>query len=375
MRPEHKRSTLLALLVSFCLLETSRAEETLAVDLLDNGDFEEASPGLRGRDGLERIPWWKSSGGASMLEGEEGKRSLVTRGGEWVRQPVAAYAPLAERLVVRGRISGTGSVTLIDGSGKRATIELPADSDEWRAFELTGAQFREALGAPLMPRFELELSAPERAAWDDLVFDVVLPAPTEAELRELIGAPNEIVAAKIENHLDSFARDFLARCPFLVLGTSDQHGALDASPKGDAPGFVLVEDEGTIVIPDRPGNKLALGHLNVLSNPQVGVIFMIPGTPETLRINGRAELSRDPALLERLAARGRPAVLAIRVRIDQVFFHCAKAFIRSNLWKPEKWGEPHHVSFGEIFAAKTGAGDDAAKAYDAQVEKSYQEQL
>ena len=198
---------------------------------------------------------------------------------------------------------------------------------------------------------------------------------TEEQLVSLIGEPNAIVAAKIEKSLDDFARAYIARAPFLVLSTSDENGALDASPKGDAPGFVAIEDERTIVIPDRPGNKLALGHRNILRNPQVGILFMIPGTPETLRINGRAELTQDPDLLERLAARGRPAVLAIRVEIDQAFFHCAKAFIRSDLWKPEKWGEPHKVSFGEIFAAKTGAGEDVAKTYDEAVQTSYREQL
>lgn len=198
---------------------------------------------------------------------------------------------------------------------------------------------------------------------------------TEAELRALIGAPNPTTEAKVEDHLDAFARDFLERCPFLVLGTSDEEGALDASPKGDAPGFVLIEDERTLVIPDRPGNKLVFGHLNVLRNPRVGVLFMIPGTPETLRINGRAELTRDPELLERLAARGRPAVLGIRVRVDQCFFHCAKAFLRSNLWKPEKWGEPHRVSFGEIFAARTGADGSVARVYDEAIEKNYAEEL
>jgi len=198
---------------------------------------------------------------------------------------------------------------------------------------------------------------------------------TEAELRELIGTPSPTTEAKIEDRLDSFGRDFLERCPFLVLGTADEHGALDASPKGDAPGFVLVEDDRTIVIPDRPGNKLVFGHLNVLRNPRVGILFMIPGTPETLRINGRAELTRDPALLERLAARGRPAVLGLRIRIDQCFFHCAKAFLRSNLWQPERWGEPHRVSFGEIFAARTGSDDSVARVYDEAIEKNYAEEL
>jgi len=198
---------------------------------------------------------------------------------------------------------------------------------------------------------------------------------TEDELRDLVGEPNPVIEAKVFDALDSFSIDYLAHCPFLVLSTSDEHGNLDASPKGDAPGFVHVEDDHTIVIPDRPGNKLAFGHRNILRNPHVGIIFMIPGTPETLRINGRAELTRDPELLERLAARGRPAVLALRVRIDQCFFHCAKAFLRSNLWKPDLWAEPHRVSFGEIFAAKTGADAATARGYDEAIETNYREEL
>ncbi len=198
---------------------------------------------------------------------------------------------------------------------------------------------------------------------------------TEEELVALIGAPNAMVTAKIGDSLDAFARAFIERCPFLVLSSCDEHGRVDASPKGDAPGFVAIEDDRTILIPDRPGNKLAFGHRNILRSPGVGLLLMIPGTPETLRINGRAELTRDPALLERLAARGRPAVLAIRVSIDRVFFHCAKAFLRSELWKPEKWGEPHRVSFGEIFAARTGAGRDAAGSIDEAIETNYRDEL
>ena len=198
---------------------------------------------------------------------------------------------------------------------------------------------------------------------------------TEDELEGLIGEANAVIQAKVFDRLDAFSIDFLEHCPFLVLGTSDKDGQLDASPKGDAPGFVHVEDDATIVIPDRPGNKLAFGHRNILNNPHVGILFMIPGTPETLRINGRAELTQDPELLASLAARGRPAVLAIRVSIDQCFFHCAKAFLRSNLWKPDLWAEPHRVSFGEIFAAKTGADAATAKGYDEAIEINYREEL
>jgi hypothetical protein len=138
---------------------------------------------------------------------------------------------------------------------------------------------------------------------------------------------------------------------------------------------VLVEDDHTLVIPDRPGNKLAYGHQNILSNPRVGVLFMIPGTPETLRVNGTATLTADPALLERLATRGKPAVLAIRVHVEECFFHCAKAFIRSGLWKHEAWPERHKVSFGEMFAKQRGGDAESAKQLDAAIEADYRDNL
>jgi PPOX class probable FMN-dependent enzyme len=198
---------------------------------------------------------------------------------------------------------------------------------------------------------------------------------TPDALRELVGEVRPELSMKVLDRLDHFCVDFLSRSPFVVVATSDKNGHLDASPKGDSPGFTLVEDNQTLAIPDRPGNKLVFGHLNILDNPYIGLIFMVPGTPETLRINGRAELTRDPELLDRLAARGRPAVLATRVRIDQCFFHCAKAFIRSNLWKPDHWGERHRVSFGEMFAAKADADENAARAIDEAIELDYRTNL
>ena len=162
---------------------------------------------------------------------------------------------------------------------------------------------------------------------------------TPEKLREVVGQGLPGLELKNQAQLDEFAVDFIARSPFLVLSTCDADGKLDASPKGDAAGFVLVEDEHTVVVPDRPGNKLVYGHQNILSNPKVGLLFLIPGTPETLRVNGSAELTTDPALLERLAARGKPAVLAIRVHVEECFFHCAKAFIRSKLWESGSWPE------------------------------------
>lgn len=198
---------------------------------------------------------------------------------------------------------------------------------------------------------------------------------TVEALRETVGETLPGAEMKILPALDDYCRAFLERSPFLVMATADDQGRLEASPKGDAPGFVLVEDERTLVVPDRPGNKLAFGHLNILRNPHVGLICMIPGTPETLRIDGRAALTRDPELLERLAARGRPAVLAIRIHVEHCFFHCAKAFVRSSLWSPEKWGERHRVSFGEMVAARSGVDARMARTIDEAIEKDARENL
>ena len=194
-------------------------------------------------------------------------------------------------------------------------------------------------------------------------------------LRAVVGAEFPGLSEKNQDHLNEFAVDFLARAPFLVLSTADQQGNIDASPKGDGPGFVLVENDRTLVIPDRPGNKLAYGHQNILSNPKVGVLFMIPGTPETLRVNGTATLTADPTLLERLAARGKPAVLAIRIHVEECFFHCAKAFIRAGLWKHEAWPQRHKVSFGEMFAKQRGGDAKSAKQLDAAIEADYRDNL
>ncbi len=153
-----------------------------------------------------------------------------------------------------------------------------------------------------------------------------------------------------------------------MLSTCDAEGRLDASPKGDAPGFVVVEDEHTLVIPDRPGNKLVYGHLNSLANARVGLLFLVPGTPETLRVNGTAELTNDPELLERMAARGKPAVLAIRVHVEECFFHCPKAFLRSGLWSAETWPERQKISFGRMYTKFMGVDESAAAAIDEAIE-------
>ncbi|HKB25454.1 MAG TPA: pyridoxamine 5'-phosphate oxidase family protein [Methylomirabilota bacterium] len=160
---------------------------------------------------------------------------------------------------------------------------------------------------------------------------------SEAELRDLLGSPSERAVKKDVAVLDEHCRAFLARSPFLLLATSSGAGRCDVSPKGDAPGFVRVLDERHLVVPDRPGNKRLDGMRNLLQNPHVGMIFLVPGREETLRVNGRAWIVRDAELLASLAARGREPLLAIGVEVEECFFHCPKAFLRSELWEPARW--------------------------------------
>lgn len=192
-----------------------------------------------------------------------------------------------------------------------------------------------------------------------------------AQLRGLVSEPNAMVRAKVLTELDSLASDFIERSPFLVLATADAEGNQDASPKGDHPGFVLIENPSTIVIPERKGNKLLFGLQNILANPHVGLIFMLPGTGETFRVNGAAELTTEPKLLAKLTSRGAPAMLAIRVTIHECFFHCAKAFIRSQLWKPETWTARMPISFGNYLGAKIGADEKFATQVDKAIEDDY----
>jgi len=196
-----------------------------------------------------------------------------------------------------------------------------------------------------------------------------------ATLRESVGEEIPGLHEKVIDHIDDFARAFIEMSPFVVMSTADDAGRVDASPKGDAPGFVVVEDQHTLLIPDRRGNKLAYGHQNILANPHVGLLFVIPGTPETLRINGRAELTADPALKEQMASRGKDAVLAVRVYVEECFFHCGKAFIRANLWQHEQWPERHRVSFGDMWKARKGVTQEEAGAIDDAIETDYKENL
>jgi PPOX class probable FMN-dependent enzyme len=158
------------------------------------------------------------------------------------------------------------------------------------------------------------------------------------ELIGLLGTPGERAATKGRPALLQVDRDWLAASPFCVMATSDADGNCDASPKGDPPGqLVHVIDDRTIAIAERPGNRRADGYKNILANPHVGLNFLIPGRGDTLRINGRARLVSDAPFFDEMVVKGHRPVLAVVVEIDDVFFHCAKAFLRSGLWKPETW--------------------------------------
>jgi uncharacterized protein len=194
------------------------------------------------------------------------------------------------------------------------------------------------------------------------------------QLRAPMGHPHPATPRKLLSALDQTAIDFIARSPFLVLGTADADSNQDASPKGGAPGFVTVEDSKTLLIPESKGNKLLFGLQNILENSHAGLIFMVPGTDETLRVNGTGELSVDPESLARFSANGSPAQLAIRITVRECFFHCAKALMRSQLWKPESWSARIPFSWGKYLAVK-GDGEDAAAKIDRFVELDYKNNL
>jgi PPOX class probable FMN-dependent enzyme len=162
------------------------------------------------------------------------------------------------------------------------------------------------------------------------------------QLRELLGSPTAAAAGKDRAALHDLDRQWLAASPFCLMATAGADGTCDVSPKGDPPGFTLVLDDTTIAIPERPGNRRADGFHNVLDNPYVGLIYVIPGRSDTLRINGRARLVCDAPFFDLMTVKGHRPRLALVVSIEQVFYHCAKAFLRSALWQPGTW-EPDSV--------------------------------
>ena len=161
---------------------------------------------------------------------------------------------------------------------------------------------------------------------------------TAAEIKALLGPDFESQVAKIIYHIDPHCQSWIQRCPFIVVSSIAATGSMDVSPKGDPPGFVKVLDKHTLAIPDRLGNHRGDTFLNVLQNPNVGIVFIVPRRREVVRVSGTAQIVRDRDLLESMAVQGKAPDLALLVRVKEAFFHCGKSMMRSRMWEPERWG-------------------------------------
>ncbi len=197
----------------------------------------------------------------------------------------------------------------------------------------------------------------------------------ESALEAIIGEPMDFVRSKIRPTLDEAMKDFIRQSPLVFISTIDSDGHVDISPKGDPKGFVHINQEGQLLIPERPGNKLTLGFRNILRNGEIGLIFVIPNQRETLRVKGTASLHHDPAILEQLQANGKPALLYTKVDVTECFVHCGKAMIRSKLWKPESWNTSTQSLGARQFASLSGGGEEAVRSTEERLEQSYRDEL
>jgi uncharacterized protein len=193
----------------------------------------------------------------------------------------------------------------------------------------------------------------------------------EAALRAILGEPTAIMRAKVGSRLNPLTRQFIERAPFLCLATSDAAGRCDVSPRGDPAGFVRILDDVTLLLPERPGNRLADSLRNILQNPSVGLLFIIPGVGDSFRVNGRATLTDDPGLLGPCAVEGKVPQLGILVDIESAYTQCSKAFQRSHLWDPARFLDRSVLpTNGEIHRALHGEGFDV-EGYDTERAERY----
>ncbi|WP_409346409.1 pyridoxamine 5'-phosphate oxidase family protein [Paenibacillus sp. MBLB4367] len=199
---------------------------------------------------------------------------------------------------------------------------------------------------------------------------------TEEELRELLGYPSPLAVNKVIGQLDAHCREFIAKSPIAFIATADASGACDVSPRGDAPGFTAVLGDKHLLIPERPGNRRIDSMRNILANPQIGVIFIIPGLEETLRINGKACIVKDTGLLSALEAHGKIPLLGIGIEVEQCFVHCAKAFKRSKLWDSGSWPEWESLpSMPKILAEHAKSSGLTEGDVSAVLKESYEKRL
>ena len=182
----------------------------------------------------------------------------------------------------------------------------------------------------------------------------------EAALRALVGEPTELVLGKIADRLNELTRQFVERSPFVCVATARPGGGLDVSPRGDPAGFVRILDDRTLLLPERPGNRIADTLTNLLEDPRIALLFLIPGVGDTFRVNGRATIVEDESLLAPSAVEGRPPRLGILVEVEEAYTQCSKALIRSDLWNPERHVDRSELpSSGEILRSLNDPGFDA----------------
>ena len=194
---------------------------------------------------------------------------------------------------------------------------------------------------------------------------------SEAHLRDVIGSPTELVAGKIADRLNDLTRQFIERSPFLCIATARPDGGLDVSPRGDPAGFVRIIDEHTLLLPDRPGNKLADTLTNLFEDDRVALLFLIPGVGDSFRVNGRASVIQDEELLAESAVEGKTPQLGILVRIEEAYTQCSKALIRSDLWNPEKHIEREKLPSSGAILKSIADPDFDAEQYDRERAERY----
>lgn len=198
---------------------------------------------------------------------------------------------------------------------------------------------------------------------------------TKEDLRRHYRPVMDAAVRKELRVLDAHCRRFIENSPFVLIGSSDGQGNGDVTPKGDRPGFVAILDDVTLAIPDRPGNNRLDTLENIVANPAIGLLFLIPGMNETLRVNGEARVTADPALRERLAVDGKLPATVIVVKLRAAYMHCAKAFMRSQLWKPDTWMERSEMpTLGQILTDQLALPEPAAKT-DRWLDETYRESM
>ena len=211
--------------------------------------------------------------------------------------------------------------------------------------------------------------------------EVINGFESPGELRDLMGEPMDLAVRKSVSKLDKYSKEYISRSPFVCIGSADETGKADVSPRGDPPGFVQVLDDNTLFIPDRPGNRRVDSMSNIISNPNIALLFLIPGFDDTLRVNGRAEVVQDDGLNTKSEVKGRKPKVGIKMHVEQVFFHCSKAFKRSGLWDVSNQQDRKEMpSIGRIILKQTAdpnstISESVLEEVDELVEEGYRTEL